>query len=233
MSELVVALDVPSRGEALGLVDRLGEGVDFYKVGLELYTREGPGVVSALQDRGKRVFLDLKLMDIPNTVARAVAAAADLGVDLLTLHAHGGPAMIEAAASESGATRLLAVTLLTSLSPDEIETVWNRPVDSVRTEVLRLARLSTDAGAHGVVSSPLEAGELRTLLGPAPLVVTPGVRLPGGETHDQNRVATPATAVAAGASHLVVGRAITRADDPVAALGRVRASMRAGEEGDA
>ena len=233
MSELVVALDLPSRSEAVELVDRLGGGADFYKVGLELYTREGPDIVAALHERGKRVFLDLKLMDIPNTVARAVAAAADLGVELLTLHAHGGPTMIEAAVSECGSTRLLAVTLLTSLSPDEIETVWNRPVDSVRTEVLRLARLSTEAGAHGVVSSPLEAGELRTVLGPEALVVTPGVRLPGGETHDQNRVATPAAAVAAGASHLVVGRAITRADDPVDALRRVRASMRAGEAGDA
>ena len=230
MTELVVALDVPSGREALGLVERLGEGADFYKVGLELYTREGPQVVRDLQEMGMRIFLDLKLMDIPNTVARAVAAAADLGVDLLTLHAHGGPAMIEAAARESGDTRLLAVTLLTSLSPDEIETVWGRPVTSVRSEVLRLAGLSVEAGAHGVVSSPLEAGELRHLLGPEALVVTPGVRLPGEETHDQNRVATPAAAVSAGASHLVVGRAITRAEDPRAALARVLDSMRAGAE---
>jgi len=233
VSELIVALDLPSRGEALDFVDRLGDGADFYKVGLELYTREGPEVVAALHDRGKRVFLDLKLMDIPNTVGRAVAAASDLGVELLTLHAQGGPAMIEAAAAQTGSTRLLAVTLLTSLSRDDIATVWARPVDSVRTEVLRLARLSTEAGAHGVVSSPLEARELRTLLGPEALVVTPGVRLPGGDTHDQNRVATPAAAVAAGASHLVVGRAVTRAEDPVDALRHVRASMRAGKGGDA
>lgn len=229
MSDLIIALDVPSRAKALEMVDRLGAEADFYKVGLELYTREGPRVVTELHDRGKRVFLDLKLMDIPNTVAGAVAAAVDLGVELLTLHGHGGPRMLEAALAQAGAElRLLAVTLLTSLSPDEIEMVWGRPVDSVRREVLRLASLARDVGIHGVVSSPLEAGELRTALGPEALVVTPGIRLAGADHHDQNRVATPGAAVEAGASHLVVGRAVTRAPDPAAALAEVRASMRAG-----
>ena len=229
MSDLIIALDLPSQADALDLVDRLGADADFYKVGLELFSREGPGVITELHDRGKRVFLDLKLMDIPNTVARAVAAASDLGVELLTLHAHGGPRMMEAALGQAGPdTRLLAVTLLTSLSPDEIEVVWDRPVGSVRREVLRLARLAREAGMHGVVSSPLEAGELRTALGPEALVVTPGVRLPGADHHDQNRVATPAAAVEAGASHLVVGRAVTLAAEPRAALEEVRASMRAG-----
>ena len=228
MSDLIIALDLPSRAEALELVDVLGAQADFYKVGLELYTREGPGVVTDLHDRGKRVFLDLKLMDIPNTVAGAVAAASDLGVELLTLHGHGGPRMMEAALRQAGPeTRLLAVTLLTSLSPDEIELVWGRPVGSVRREVLRLAGLAREVGIHGVVASPLEAGELRTALGPEALVVTPGIRLAGTDHHDQNRVATPEAAVDAGASHLVVGRAITRAADPTEALARVRASMRA------
>lgn len=228
MSDLIIALDLPSRAKALELVDRLGADADFYKVGLELYTREGPEMVIDLHDRGKRVFLDLKLMDIPNTVAGAVAAAADLGVELLTLHAHGGPRMMEAALGQAGVdTRLLAVTLLTSLSPDEIEVVWGRPVDSVRREVLRLARLSRDVGIHGVVSSPLEAGELRTALGSEALIVTPGIRLAGADHHDQNRVATPEAAVEAGASHLVVGRAVTRAPEPREALEAVRASMRA------
>jgi len=228
VSDLIIALDLPSRAKALELVDRLGADADFYKVGLELYTREGPEMVIDLHDRGKRVFLDLKLMDIPNTVAGAVAAAADLGVELLTLHAHGGPRMMEAALGQAGVdTRLLAVTLLTSLSPDEIEVVWGRPVDSVRREVLRLARLSRDVGIHGVVSSPLEAGELRTALGSEALIVTPGIRLAGADHHDQNRVATPEAAVEAGASHLVVGRAVTRAPEPREALEAVRASMRA------
>jgi orotidine-5'-phosphate decarboxylase len=232
VSELIVALDVPSRERALELVDRLGGEADFYKVGLELFTREGPSVVTALQDRGKRIFLDLKLMDIPNTVAATVAAASDLGVELLTVHAQGGARMIEAAVAQAGTgTRLLAVTVLTSLSPDEIETVWDRPVGSVRSEVLRLARLARSLGIHGVVASPLEAGELRTALGPEALVVTPGIRPSGAEHHDQNRVATPEAAVEAGASHLVVGRAITRAPDPAEAARRVRAAMRAALEG--
>lgn len=229
MSDLIVALDLPSRALALEMVDRLGGEADFYKVGLELFTREGPKVVQDLHDRGKRVFLDLKLMDIPNTVAGAVAAASDLGVELLTLHGQGGPRMMEAAVAQAGpTTRLLAVTVLTSLSPDEIETVWDRPVGSVRREVLRLARLARGVGVHGVVASPLEAGELRTALGPEALVVTPGIRLAGGDHHDQNRVATPGAAVDAGASHLVVGRGITQAPDPREALERVRSSMRAG-----
>lgn len=223
-----MALDLPSRARALEMVDRLGPEADFYKVGLELFTREGPGIVGELHDRGKRVFLDLKLLDIPNTVAGAVAAASDLGVELLTLHAQGGPGMLEAALARVGpSTRLLAVTVLTSLSPDEMEVVWGRPVAAVRREVLRLAELARETGIHGVVASPLEAAELRGALGPDALVVTPGIRPPGADRHDQNRVATPEAAVAAGASHLVVGRAITRAPDPREALEGIRASAEA------
>jgi orotidine-5'-phosphate decarboxylase len=228
VTELIVALDLPSRARALEVVDRLGEEADFYKVGLELFTREGPGFVRELHDRGKRVFLDLKLLDIPNTVAGAVAAASDLGVDLLTLHAQGGPRMMEAAVDRaSPSTRLLAVTVLTSLSPDEIEVVWGRPIGAVRREVLRLAEIARETGVDGVVASPLEAGELRGALGPEALVVTPGIRPAGADRHDQNRVATPEAAVAAGASHLVVGRAITRATDPREAFQSMRASTEA------
>lgn len=227
MSDLIVALDLPSRARALEMVDLLGGDADFYKVGLELFTREGPPIVEDLHDRGKRVFLDLKLMDIPNTVAGAVASAADLGVELLTVHAQGGPRMLEAALARAGSsTRLLAVTLLTSLSPDEIQTIWDRPVGSVRREVLRLARIAVGVGIHGVVASPLEAGELRTALGSDALVVTPGIRPAGTDHHDQNRVATPEAAVEAGASHLVVGRAITQAPDPREAFERVSAAMK-------
>lgn len=218
MSELVVALDFPSQREALAVVDALEGEADFFKVGLELYTREGPGVVRALKGRGMRVFLDLKLLDIPHTVSRAVTAAASLGVDLLTLHAQGGPTMLRAAAEAAGEELdLLAVTLLTSLSREEVAGVWGREGVELEREVLRLATLSREAGVHGVVASALEAASLRNALGPDVHIVTPGIRLADGEHHDQTRVATPDGAVRAGASHLVVGRAITAADDPPAA----------------
>ncbi|MDT8340309.1 MAG: orotidine-5'-phosphate decarboxylase [Longimicrobiales bacterium] len=237
MSQLVVALDLPSGREALELVDRLGDEGSFYKVGLELYTREGPGLVRALKGRGCSVFLDLKLHDIPHTVERAAAAAADLGVDLLTVHATGGSTMLEAAvrgvrASGAG-TRTLAVTLLTSLSAAEIEAVWGRTLDSIRDEVLRLAAAARAAGADGVVASALEARDLRRTLGAEALLVTPGIRLAGGEHHDQSRVATPAVAVEAGATHLVVGRPITGAADPRAALLRVRSEIASATPGSA
>lgn len=233
MSQLIVALDFPSQREALGLVDELGDPAGYYKVGLELYTSEGPGIVRALKGRGKKVFLDLKLLDIPNTVQRAVRAAAELGADLVTVHAQGGTGMLQAAAEAAGRDlRIVAVTLLTSLTAVEIEEVWNRSLDSVLDEVLRLAALSVEAGVDGVVSSPLEARALRRRLGPDPLIVTPGIRLPGGDLHDQARVAAPDEAVRAGASHLVVGRAVTAARSPSEALRRILASMDAALESD-
>jgi orotidine-5'-phosphate decarboxylase len=219
MGRVIIPLDVPTQEEALSLVERLGDRADFYKVGLELYTTAGPDVVRALVDRGKRVFLDLKLHDIPNTVARATAAAAGLGVDLLTVHGAGGASMLEAAArAREGDLRLLAVTILTSLSPDEMRAVWGREIRSVREEVGRLTQLARDAGIDGVVASALEAGWVRTHVGPDFLIVTPGIRPAGSSRDDQNRVATPAEAVAAGSDYLVIGRPITRADDPRAAL---------------
>lgn len=225
MADLIIALDRPSQREALALVDQLGDEADFYKVGLELFTSVGPGVVRTLKGRGKRVFLDLKLHDIPNTVAGAVRAADELGVDLLTVHAVGGEAMLRAAAEAAERVRLLAVTVLTSLSEHELGAVWGRTLDDSTVEVVRLARLSTAAGIDGVVSSAHEAAELRAQLGAEALIVTPGIRLPGGEAHDQTRVATPAMAVNAGADALVLGRAVTAASEPQQVLAQIRTQL--------
>lgn len=204
------------------MVERLGDRADFYKVGLELYTAAGPAVVEELTGLGKRVFLDLKLHDIPNTVAGAVRAASDLGVDMLTLHTAGGPAMLEAAvAAASDALELLGVTVLTSLTPDEMATVWGREIRSVRDEVGRLVRVATSAGLHGVVASALEASWIRSRVDEDVVIVTPGIRPAGTDRDDQTRVATPADAIRAGANYLVVGRAVLRSTDPAAALAAV------------
>lgn len=222
MNRVIVPLDVESSDEALTWVDRLGDQGEFYKVGLELYTRAGPEVVRELIDRGKRVFLDLKLHDIPNTVAGAVRAATDLGVDLLTVHASGGPTMLDAAArARSGGLRVLAVTVLTSLSPDEMSTVWGREIRSVREEVGRLAVLAQEAGMDGIVASALEASWVRSQVGDDFMIVTPGIRPAGADRGDQSRVATPTDAIRAGADYLVVGRPIMQAADPAAALAAV------------
>lgn len=229
MAELILPLDQPSQREALALVDAMGDGVSFYKVGLELFTREGPGVIRALHGRHKRVFLDLKLHDIPNTVAGAVRAAVELEVELLTVHAGGGRAMMEAAAEAAGGPlRLLAVTVLTSLSTEGLGQSWGRTIDDVEVEVRRLAGLASDCGIDGVVSSAHEVAGLRAALGPDAILVTPGIRLAGGEAHDQARVATPDAAVRDGADFLVVGRAITAAPEPLAALAQVLEAMEAG-----
>lgn len=219
MGRVIVALDVATAREALSLVDRIGPPGDFYKVGLELYTRSGTEVVRALVERGKKVFLDLKLHDIPHTVGRAVAAASDLGVELLTVHGAGGPSMLEAAVRErTNGLRLLAVTVLTSLSPDEMGRVWGREIRSVREEVGRLAELGAATGVDGFVASALEVSWLRSRVGPDFTLVTPGIRPEGSSQNDQRRVATPSEALRAGADYLVLGRPITRAPDPEAAL---------------
>jgi orotidine-5'-phosphate decarboxylase len=222
MNRVIIPLDVPSHEAALALVDRLGEEADFYKVGLELYTIAGPDTVRALVDRGKRVFLDLKLHDIPNTVGRAVGAAAELGVELLTVHGAGGPSMLEAAvAAHAGGLKLLAVTVLTSLSQHELGVVWGRGIASVREEVGRLTQVAHDVGVDGVVASALEAAWVRRHTAAGFLIVTPGIRPTGASQDDQRRVATPAEAVRAGADYLVIGRPITGADDPRAALAAI------------
>ena len=223
MAEVIVALDYATGKEALGLVDVLGSAGDFYKVGLELFSREGPEVVKALTERDKRVFLDLKLHDIPNTVARSVSAARELGVDFLTVHTTGGvPMMAAAAEAAGGAVTLLGVTVLTSMSVPDVEAAWGRELGSLRDEVVRLAGMAKEAGVGGVVASPMEVRLLKRLLGSDLLVVTPGIRLGGDDHHDQARFATPIEAADAGADYLVVGRSITRAPDPVEALALVR-----------
>jgi orotidine-5'-phosphate decarboxylase len=214
MAEVIIALDVPGADEARALLGRIGDLGDFYKVGLELYTRAGPDFVQELHRAGKRVFLDLKLHDIPNTVASAVRAAADLDVDLLTIHAAGGPAMLQAAADAASGTglRLLAVTVLTSLDADALSEVWGRPAPDVSAEVRRLTGMVRD---------------VRTDHGRDFLVVTPGIRPTGTDVGDQRRVATPAEAARAGADYLVLGRAVTRAEKPGAALASVLAEVAA------
>jgi orotidine-5'-phosphate decarboxylase len=225
MSRVIVALDVASAEEARALVARIGAQGDFYKVGLELYTRAGPDFVRELKDAGKSVFLDLKLHDIPNTVASAVRAAADLEVDLLTLHAAGGPTMMRAAALSAGSVRLLAVTVLTSLDADELGAIWGRPGPVVAEEVARLTDMAVTSGIHGVVCSAEEAAGVRARAPQDFLVVTPGIRPAGADVGDQKRVATPGAAARAGASHLVLGRAVTRAEDPARALADVLAEV--------
>lgn len=224
---LIVAYDVPGLGEALELDRRLGEATLWAKVGLQLFTAAGPQVVEELKARGRRVFLDLKLHDIPNTVAGGVASAAAHGVDLLTLHAEGGPAMMQAAAAsrdEAGTgLRLLAVTVLTSLDGSEYPEVY-RP-GPVFDRVAVFARAAAEAGMDGVVCSPLELERLAPVLPPEFLRVTPGIRPAGGDLGDQARAGSPAAALSAGASHLVVGRPITRAADPAVAAAGILEEM--------
>lgn len=226
MAQVIIPLDVPTLDDAMGLVDSLGEAADFYKVGLELFTAEGSAAVQALKQRNKRVFLDLKLHDIPSTVARAVARARVLKVDLLTLHAMGGRPMMEAAAqaAENDLT-LLGVTVLTSMTSSDMEHSWGREVDSIEEEVVRLATLVRDSGVGGVVASVREAAPVKKALGSDLVVVTPGIRFAGGDAHDQARVSTPGAAVAAGADYLVIGRSVTQAPDPAEALRRVHEEM--------
>ncbi len=216
---LIVALDFPDARSALAVAGAVGKAASTYKVGKQLFTAEGPQVVKNLADAGHRVFLDLKFHDIPDTVAGAVVSAAKLGVALLTVHASGGRRMLEAAVKASGNSDarsiVLAVTVLTSLADSDLKDVGIR--DSAIEQVLRLARLAKSAGCAGVVASPMEAAELRRELGPNFLIVTPGVRPADDPAGDQARVATPAQAIAAGASHIVVGRPITGSKDPAGA----------------
>ena len=229
MAELIVALDVNNRQEAVEKVKAIGDSVGFYKIGLELFTAEGPDVVKAVKDLGKRIFLDLKFHDIPRTVERAVKSGGKLGVDLMTIHSVGGKAMIRAAAdaaAEFGANgpKILAVTVLTSLDQTDLEDVGIKdrtPAEQVEA----MARFAVDNGANGLVCSPREVGNLSKMLKAGTLFITPGVRPAGSAVGDQKRVATPAEAVRDGATHLVVGRPILAAEDPVAAAKAIRAEM--------
>jgi orotidine-5'-phosphate decarboxylase len=221
MAELIVALDVNSRGEAVEKVKEIGDGVGFYKIGLELFTAEGPDVVKAVKDLGKKVFLDLKFHDIPRTVERAVKSGAKLGVDLMTIHSVGGKAMIKAAADAAmefgeNRPRILAVTVLTSLDVSDLADVGivgRTPAQQVEA----MAKFAVDNGADGLVCSPREVGSLSKALKEGTLFITPGVRPAGAAVGDQKRVSTPADAVRDGATHLVVGRPILAAENPPAA----------------
>ncbi len=217
--KLIVALDFPAATPALEFVSRLDGTCTWFKVGLELYLSAGNAVVEALRERGYSVFLDLKLHDIPNTVAGAVRSASASGASLLTLHALGGPAMLEAAVNETvklqNPPKLLAVTLLTSM--DELQMQATGLPLPASDQALKLARMACATGADGVVASPLETAALRAALGAKPLLVIPGIRSAADAIDDQRRIATPSDAIASGASMLVVGRPITRAVDPVSA----------------
>jgi orotidine-5'-phosphate decarboxylase len=218
---------VKSSATAFRLVEQLGDAVSFYKVGSPLFTRSGPDIVKKLKANGKRVFLDLKFHDIPNTVGHAVSAAAAMNVDMLTIHASGGAAMIKAARDAAGedGPRILAVTVLTSFGVDDAEQVWGKQLNSFREEVARLGQLAADSGAHGVIASPLEAETLKRRHGAEFLVVTPGIRPAGSKSNDQVRTATPGDAIRAGADYLVVGRPIIEAKDPVTVVAQMQEEM--------
>lgn len=214
---LIVALDVSSAAAAQKIVAAVGDSALTYKVGMQLYTAEGPQVVCDLVASGRRVFLDLKYHDIPNTVGSAVAEAAKLGVGMLTVHAAGSGKMLRAAV-ESASVRpelmILAVTVLTSMDGHDLEKIGVR--GSVEDSVVRLATIALANGCQGIVTSAREASTVRAELGHNFAIVTPGVRPAGTDVGDQVRVVTPAEAIAAGASHIVVGRPITEAQDPAA-----------------
>ncbi len=213
---LIVALDVPSAAAAQKIVAAVGDSAFFYKVGMQLYTAEGPSVVRDLVASGRRVFLDLKYHDIPNTVSSAVTEAAKLGVSMLTVHASGGGKMLEEAVAAARAVNpqlaVLAVTVLTSMGDADLDKIGVH--GQVVDQVLRLAALALADGCQGVVASAREASALRKRLGFDFAIVTPGVRPAGVEHGDQARVVTPEEAMLSGSTHIVVGRPITAAADP-------------------
>ena len=236
---LIVALDVPNAQAATALIDRLEGRCQWFKVGMELFTACGPSILEPLAARGHSVFLDLKFHDIPNTVAGAVRSASALGVKMMTLHAGGGPAMLEAArgalAGQIDPPQLLAVTLLTSMNQAQLKALGIRRTPAKQVEML--AEMGIKAGIKGFVCSPEEVAALRTLTGPEGVLVIPGIR-PAmtdspGRSDDQQRIATPSAALRQGASYLVVGRPITQASDPGAAaeaiLGEMTEAIEAGK----
>lgn len=224
---VIVALDYPAAEPALELAGKLSPQLCRLKVGKELFTRCGPSLVESLQQQGFEVFLDLKFHDIPNTVAGAVRAAAELGVWMVNVHAGGGRRMMEAAANvlQPFSTRplLIAVTVLTSMSDEDLLEMGY--TESAGERVLRLAALTQDSGLDGVVCSAMEAPSLRQERGESFCLVTPGIRLAGDDAGDQRRVLTPADAVSNGSDYLVIGRSVTGAQDPLAALQRVHREL--------
>jgi orotidine-5'-phosphate decarboxylase len=217
---LIVALDFPTSSKALALVSALSGSVSIYKIGLQLYAAEGPEIVRRVAATGAQVFLDLKLHDIPNTVAKAVAAAGELGVQMLTVHLSGGRAMLEAAVeARSPNLSLLGVTVLTSATPETLAQIGVNC--GIEEQVLRLARLGRESGIDGLISSPHEVRILREQLGNEMKLITPGVRPSWAAANDQKRFTTPAEALKNGADYLVVGRPITADPDPRKAVERL------------
>lgn len=229
---LICALDFPTFDRAKALVEELGDAVTFYKVGMELFYGAGPDIIRYLKEKDKKVFLDLKLQDIPNTVAHSLAVLTRLGADIMNVHAVGGPKMmaegmkaVQEAAAELGrpAPKLIAVTVLTSMD----EAQW-KPLNYAKPigeEVLDLAALTKESGLDGVVASPREAAEIRKQCGKDFLIVTPGVRPAWAASNDQSRIATPAAAIGNGSTHLVVGRPITQADNKQEAVQKILEEM--------
>jgi orotidine-5'-phosphate decarboxylase len=217
---LIVALDFPTQAKALALVSVLSDSVSIYKIGLQLYTAAGPEIVRAVAATGAKIFLDLKLHDIPNTVAKAVGAAGELNVEMLSVHLSGGRAMLEAAvAAKSPHLSLLGVTVLTSSTQETLtETGVNSPLE---TQAIRLGQLGKDCGIGGLITSPREVRALRENLGNEIILVTPGVRPAWAAADDQKRFTTPAEALRSGADYLVIGRPITAAAEPRAAVERL------------
>jgi orotidine-5'-phosphate decarboxylase len=220
--KVCIPLDVSTRKEALDLVRLLHDSVGMFKVGMQLFTAEGPSLVMEIVEAGGKVFLDLKFHDIPNTVKKAAAEAAKLGVSMMTIHTSGGTAMMQGVASElrdkfgSAKPLVVGVTVLTSLDEKSLGEVG---VDSkMDTQVLRLARLAESSGLDGVVCSPKEIQMIRSAAGRGFKIVTPGIRMPGQSVDDQQRTATAKEAFAAGADYIVVGRPVTGAPNPRAAL---------------
>lgn len=226
--EVILALDVATRADAELFLDRIGGDLRWVKIGLQLFVREGPDLVGAIARRGHKIFLDLKLHDIPNTVASAIRSLRGRPCDLLTIHAAGGSEMMREAVTAARETNptllLLAVTVLTSL--DDTGLAATGVADGAATQVERLARLALGAGVPGLICSPMELPALRAKFGPGPLLVTPGIRPSGSAAGDQKRTLTPREAAAAGADFIVVGRPLLQAKDPRAALAALRAEMR-------
>ena len=229
LGRVIIALDTSDLAAAERLMDALGDRTDWYKVGLELFAWAGPAAVRAVRERGHRVFLDLKLHDIPATVAQATRAAARLGVDFLTVHAAGGPGMLQAAAAaaresatDTGyAPVLLGVTILTSLDRTDLDAIGLAPGRPVGDIVVALGTMAVAAGCGGLIAAGSDARALRAALGSGSRIVTPGVRPVWAAAHDQKRIVTPAAAFAAGADHVVVGRTVTAAADPAGAFDRL------------
>ena len=224
MAELIVAFDLGSGKDALTLADRL-PALRWAKIGSALFVREGPALVREFTARRVRVFLDLKWHDIPSTVERAVGAARELGVSMATVHCLGGHDMLVAAVRAAGELPLVGVTVLTSHSSADLEQIVGRGVPDMGLEGERLARIALESGLRGVVVGGREIGIVRGALGQGPWIVVPGVRLAGDSKDDQARTVTPPEAVRLGATHLVVGRPITRAADPAVVYQQIQGSI--------